>query len=251
MGPFRVGLLRKVFIAILLGSWLGLAVAEGPPPAGETGTISGTVIEKKSRAPIIEAGVEIVGQGKTVRTDLDGKFSVKLPPGTYELRVFAPTFQAVRLKDIKVTTGASAKADAALDPAGAAGVDVVEVTAKRKQASEATQLKARKEALVVEDTISRETMAKTTGSDAADVVQRAPAVTVKNDRFVFVRGLSERYSSAQLNGSRLPSPDPLRRAVPLDLFPSDFLDSLGVVKTFSADLPGDFSGGLIRLNLRD
>jgi hypothetical protein len=94
-------------------------------------------------------------------------------------------------------------------------------------------------------------MAKTTGSDAADVVQRAPAVTVKNDRFVFVRGLSERYSSAQLNGSRLPSPDPLRRAVPLDLFPADFLDSLGVVKTFSADLPGDFSGGLIRLNLRD
>jgi hypothetical protein len=155
MGPFRVGLLQKVFIAILLGSWLGTAAAEGPPPAGETGTISGIVIEKKSRAPIIEAGVEIVGQGKTVRTDLDGKFSVKLPPGTYELRIFAPTFQAVRLKDIKVAVGASAKADAALDPAGAAGVDVVEVDGggfPRRQHS----VEGPPESMVVEDTISRE-----------------------------------------------------------------------------------------------
>ncbi len=229
------------------------ATAQEPPPtpAGDVGTVSGIVIDKSSRDPIIEAGVEVVGHGKTVRTDLDGKYSLRLPPGTYELRIYAPGYAGARLKEVTVKPGAVTKGDAILASAGAAGVDVVEVTATRKKAAEASQLAVRKEAATVKDVISRETMGKTTGSEASDIVQRAPAVTVKEDRFVFVRGLSERYTSALLNSSRLPSPDPLRRAVPLDLFPAEFLDSISITKTFSPDLPGDFSGGLVELDLRD
>jgi len=239
-----------IAVVLTFGAAVRPSVGEdaAPPSAG---TVSGTVIDRGNRQPVIEAGVEVVGTGKTVQTDLDGRYEVRLPAGGYELRIYAPGYQAVRLKDVRVKPGGVTRADAVLAPAGAAGIDVVEVVARRKKAAEASQLTERKEAPVVKDTISRETMAKTAGSEVSDVVQRAPAVTLKDDRFVFVRGLSERYSTALLNGSRLPSPDPLRRAVPLDLFPSEFLDSIGVVKSYSPDLPGDFSGGLIELNLRE
>jgi outer membrane receptor protein involved in Fe transport len=99
--------------------------------------------------------------------------------------------------------------------------------------------------------VSAEVIKKSPDSDAAEVVQRVPAVTVKDDKFIFVRGLNERYSSALLNGSRLPSTDPDRRVVPLDLFPADFIESLAVDKSYSPDLPGDFSGGLVDIHLRE
>ena len=253
-----VGLLQLVLLVVAAGTFVarpssGQEVAPAPPqtPAAEVGTISGTVIDKSSRSAIIEAGVEVVGRNKTVRTDIEGHYAIKLPPGTYELRIFAPSYKGMRVKDVAVKPGQVTKADIAMDTAGAAGTDVVEVKAQRRKSAEASQLQARKEAPVVEDTISRESMSKTPGSDATAQMQRAPAVTIKDGRFVFVRGLSERYSGALLNGSRLPSPDPLRRAVPLDLFPTEFLDSIAIVKSYSPDLPGDFTGGLVKLDLRD
>src|SRR6185369_804812 len=126
----------------------------------------------------------------------------------------------------------------------AAGMDVVEVVAQANKAAEATQLQRRRKSSVVSDTVSAEVIKKSPDSDAGEVVQRVPAVTVKDDKFIFVRGLGERYSSALLNGSRLPSTDPEKRVVPLDLFPADFLESLSIIKTYTPDLPGDFSGGL-------
>ncbi len=83
---------------------------------------------------------------------------------------------------------------------------------------------------LVKDTVSAETIAKSPDKDAASVVKRVPAVTIKEGKFVFVRGLGERYSSALLDGSRLPSTDPSKRVVPLDLFPAEFLESLGKFK---------------------
>src|SRR5262245_26037938 len=252
MGVNAGGLLiRAALVAATL--WVGerRVLGQEAAPAAETGTISGVVLDRSNGDVIIEAGVEVVGQRKTVRTNVNGKYAIKLPPGKYELRFYAPYYKGVRLPDVVVKAGQVSRADAALESSGAAGIQVVEVVAPAKKAAEVAQIAKRKEAAVVSDTISRESMAKSTGSEASAIVKRAPAVTVRNDKFVFVRGLSERYTSALLNGNTLPSPDPFRRAVPLDLFPADFLDSIGVVKTFSPELPGDFTGGLIELDLRD
>jgi carboxypeptidase family protein/TonB-dependent receptor-like protein len=249
------GRFRWLACAAVLAALGGQAVhaqqPAAPAPAGAVGTVSGVVLDKVSRDPIIEAGVEVVGTGKTVRTDLDGKFSVKLPAGTYELRIFAPLYQGTRLEKVTVRASEVTKADATLASAGKTAVEVVEVIAQAKKAAETTQLLKRQKAATVSDNVSAETIAKSPDSSAGEVVKRAPAVTVKGDRFVFIRGLNERYSSAALEGSRLPSPDPDRRVVPLDLFPSDFIDSLSIVKSYTPDLPGDFSGGLIDINLRE
>lgn len=241
----RLGVLAGVLIGVVA---CRLARAQEP---SATGTIAGVVIDKVSGDPIIEAGVEVVGQQRTVRTDLDGKFSLKIAPGTYELRIFAPLYQGTRLTKVVVQPNRVATADTALAPAGAAGIDVVEVVAQAKKAAEATQLLKRQKADVVSDNVGAETIAKSPDADAAEVVQRVPAVTVKDDKFIVVRGLGERYSSAILNGSRLPSTDPLRRVVPLDLFPADFIESLSVIKSYTPDLPGDFAGGLVDVDLRE
>ncbi len=246
-GPWK-GLGTFMLVAGLL---VRLAVAQQPAaPAPETGTLSGVVLDKTTGEPIIEAGVEIVDHGKTVKTDLDGKYSLKLPAGTYQVRFFAPLFQGVRIQNVVIKPNQVTKQDVSL-AASKANVEVVEVIAQANKAAEATQLARRKKADVVSETVSAETIKKTPDADAAKVVQRVPAVTVKDNKFVYIRGLNERYSSALLNGSRLPSTDPNRRLVPLDLFPADFIQSLSVVKSYSADLPGDFSGGLVNVELRE
>jgi hypothetical protein len=227
------------------------AEAQEAAAAADVGTIAGVVLDKSSGDPVIEAGVEVVELEKTVRTDLDGKFSVKAPPGAYQVRVFAPLYQSVRLPAVRVVSGKTADVKVSLAGAGKAGIEVVEVVAQANRAAEATQLLQRKAAPVVMDTISAETMKKSTGSDAADVVKRAPAVTIKDEKYINVRGLDESYTGATLNGSRLPSTDPLKRAVPLDLFPASFLESLGIVKSYTPDLPGNFSGGLADIRLQD
>jgi hypothetical protein len=251
IGRLVSGLLPVALVAVLaLGSDVH-AQGSAPPEGAPVGTLSGAVIERGSGQPIIEAGVEVVGTGKKTKTDLDGHYQIKVPPGTHEVRFFAAGYQGARLQKVTIKPNEVTKLDTALATAGQAGVDVVEVTAQADRATEATQLLKRKEAPVVTDNISAETIKKTPGSAASDVAKRAPAVTIRNEGFVFVRGLSERYTSAQLNGSRLPSTDPSRRVIPLYLFPADFLESLNSIKSYSPDLPGDFGGALVDLSLRE
>lgn len=226
----------------------GSSVAQ--PGAGPSSAIGGTVLDDETAEPIIDAGVEIVGQNRKTRTDVDGQFRIPIPPGEYQVRFFAAGYQSARIERVKVVPGQVALVEVVLKPESEAalGEDVVEVVADAQKATEAAQLVARQKADTVQDTISAQTFQKAPDSSAAEVVARVPSVTVKDD-FVFVRGLGERYSSALLNGSRLPSTNPNKRVVPLDLFPADFIDSLAIIKTFTPNLPGDFSGGLVDINL--
>src|SRR5262245_39143686 len=220
--------------------------APAPPP--EQGTLIGTVLDKTTGDPLIQATVEVVGQAKRVETDMDGHFTLKLAPGTYELRISAPLYQPVKVTGVKVKANDVSKQSVSL-AAATANVEVVEVTAKANKAAEAAQLVERKKSAVVSETVSAEVIKKTPDKDVAAIVKRVPAVTIKDDRFVFIRGLGERYSGALLNESRLPSTDPSRRVVPLDLFPAEFVQSLSILKTYTPDLPGDFSGGLVDIRL--
>jgi len=98
-----------------LGAVTASAQEPSPVPTStETGTVTGVVIDKSSGEAIIEAGVEVVDQGKTVKTDLDGRFRIRLPPGSYELRIFAPLYQGLRLKGLVVKANQVTKADASL-----------------------------------------------------------------------------------------------------------------------------------------
>jgi outer membrane cobalamin receptor len=95
--------------------------------------------------------------------------------------------------------------------------------------------------------VTREDFARQGDSDAAEALTRVAGLSLAEGKFIYVRGLNERYSSALLNGSPLPSPEPLKRVVPLDLFPANVLETVHVQKTYSARYPGEFGGGVIDL----
>jgi outer membrane receptor for Fe3+-dicitrate len=95
--------------------------------------------------------------------------------------------------------------------------------------------------------LSAEDLERTGDGDIASALARVTGLSVTGGGFVYVRGLGDRYSQALLNGLPLPSPEPLRRAVPLDLFPTDIIASSLVQKTFSPNFPGEFGGGVINL----
>ncbi|MGA0545618.1 TonB-dependent receptor domain-containing protein [Brevundimonas sp. VNH65] len=99
--------------------------------------------------------------------------------------------------------------------------------------------------------LTSEDLERTGDSNAAAALTRVTGLSIVEGRFVYVRGLGERYSSALLNGSPLPSPEPLQRVVPLDLFPSGILESVTVQKTYSPNFPGEFGGGVVDLRTID
>ena len=98
--------------------------------------------------------------------------------------------------------------------------------------------------------MSAEQIARTGDADAATTLKRVTGLSVVDGKYVFVRGLGDRYSSVLLNGAQIPSPDPTRRVIPLDLFPNELLEGVVIQKSYSADLPGEFGGGTIQLRTR-
>ncbi len=217
----------------------------------QTGTISGTVINSSNASAVTGASVRVLGvDGAGGKTGPDGRFVIKdLPPGTYEVQMTAPLFRSARVTGVEVKAGKDTRIRSTMTPQVDTGIEVVEVVGNVNESSEASQLLKRKLAPTVSDNLGAESISKTPDSDAAEVVTRVPAVTIKDDKFIVVRGLNERYSGAVVNRSRMPSTDPNRRVVPLDLFPADFIESLSISKSYTPDLPGDFAGGLVDITL--
>jgi len=177
-------------------------------------------------------------------------FRIELPPGTYELRIAYEQHRPVRVAGVVVTAGKIVRVDAALELDASSEEDVVETVVEIPHESVEGLLLERQRSANAGDSIGRAEIAKSNDKNAAEAAKRVVGANIEGSRFLFVRGLGERYTNALLDGFALPSPEPDRQAVPLDLFPAQILDSLEVVKTFTPDVPGDFAGGSVRIRTR-
>jgi hypothetical protein len=221
-----------------------------PPPAGK-GVVWGVVKSKGSDDTILEAIVSVIGRKEYGTTDVDGRYRLELPPGTYQLRVVYELHKPARIKNVVIQQGKVAKIDVTLQPDETAVEEVTAIEAEAERASAATQLMLRKNAAQASDSIGAQDIAKTPDRNAAEAVKRVVGTTVVDGRYIFVRGLGDRYTNSLLNGSPLPSPEPDRQAVPLDMFPTLVLSDLTISKTFVPDMPGDFAGGSLNIHTRD
>lgn len=138
-------------------------------------------------------------------------------------------------------------------PASDSGVFIGSITveAAAGDSTASALLAERRNAPMITDSIGSEEMKKSTGSDAADAVKRVTGISLQNDKFVYVRGLGERYSNTSLNGSKIPSTEYEKKVVPLDLFPSGLLEKIRVSKSYTVDKPGDFAAGFVEMETRD
>lgn len=235
---------RKLSLALIFVLLGGLPAYTTSALAQDAkGTLIGFIGDARSGDLIRGASVEIVGTGKVVKTGPDGDFSVELPAGTYSVRFTFDGFTSQTREAIEVVAGDTVQIDAVLSPVGygeevtivaGAGGDIV------------AQLEDRKTATTISDAVSKAEMAADTSSSASGVLQRVTGVTVQDD-FVYVRGLGERYSNTVINDALVPTPQPDRKVVPMDLIPTNLLQGVKILKTFTPDQPGEFAGGLVRL----
>ena len=220
-------------------------------PAGR-GIIAGQVLDKTTGRPLPFSNVVLVGTQIGAQSDLDGRFRLTLvPPGLHSVRALRIGFAPSQIDSVKVIDGETTSLTFALGPV-AQQLQTVQVEAGPTRAtSEDGLLALQKAAPRVSDGISAEAIKRAPGSDASDAILRVTGVSVLNKKFPVVRGLAERYSNTLLNGVDLPSPEPLKKIVPLDLFPSSLLESIVVNKTATPDRPGDFAGGSVEITTKE
>lgn len=183
---------------------------------------------------------------QTVWSDATGTFEFTgVTPGNYQLVAQLDGFGQAR-REVQLTGREPLKLTLVLETAQFA--EEVLVQAEKPRSGVVQVLEERRQRPVVSEALSREDMAKTPDSDAASAMQRVTGVSTVGNRYVFVRGLGERYATVLLNGAELPSTETEKRVVPLDLFPTRLLDQVTVLKSYAPDLPGSFGGGLLQLN---
>ncbi len=156
---------------------------------------------------------------------------------------------------IAVMIGLSATSALAADEQDAAEeeeqvIEEVVTVGTRLKGTAAAVLEERKQQAFVADILGAEQISRSGDSDAASALRRVTGLTLVDGKFIYVRGLGERYSSTQLNGATVPSPDPTRSVIPLDLFPSQIIESLSVQKSFSPSMPASFGGGNVNIRTK-
>lgn len=213
----------------------------------QKGFIRGNIGDGQFGGPLIGANVTIpalAGVGAT--TDFDGNYSISVNPGVYEVKLSYISFADQIIKDVEVKAGETTTLDGVLEMASQE-VAMVEVVATVRKNSEAGVLMEMKNATVVSDGLSAQSFRKVGDSDLSGAIRRVTGVTVQDGKYVYVRGLGDRYTKSVLNGMTLPGLDPDVNAVQIDIFPTAVLENVSVSKSFSPELDGDFTGGLVNV----
>lgn len=219
------------------------------PTAG--GTIIGTIRDGESGEVLRGATVQILTTKKGAIADVKGTYSIKgVPAGTYSLRFNYIGFKPKTFEGVVVSDGQTVSLNAVLESSIKKTEEVV-VQSSRVNDNAAAILSQRKNAAQVSDGISEAEIKKLPDADAGQALRRVSGVTLSEGKFVFVRGVSERYNNTTLNGAGLSSTEPDKKAFAFDMFPAEFLQNASVSKSFTPDLPGNFVGGLVQLNTVD
>ena len=236
----------------LLSGFITLFVTQDGSAQGASavGRITGRVIDAQTGAGLSAVTVQIVGSGLGAISGIDGRYVIpNVPVGTVALRASSIGYATKTVTSVSVSAGAN-EMNVALETE-AVSLGAIEVTAAAERGSVNRALDQQRTATGIVNAVTAEQISKSPDGDAAQAVQRVSGVTVQDGKFVVVRGLGERYTTTSLNGSRIPSPEPEKKLVPLDIFPSALLESITTSKTFTPDQSGDFSGAQVDIKMRE
>jgi outer membrane receptor for ferrienterochelin and colicin len=233
--------IKFFIVATFLFSLLGWA---------QTGTLSGTMLDGDFNDVLPFATVAVKGGTEGASSDFDGKYTLQLAPGTYTMVYSFVGYGTKEITDVVIKANQTTVLDVTLNSAADALEDVI-ITVTRRQNSEKAVLDVQKNATVVLDGISSEAIKKQGASDVASAVKAVPGVSVQGGKYVYVRGLGDRYTKTLLNGMEVPGLDPDKNTLQLDIFPTNTLENLQVVKSATAEYSADFTGGIIDIITKD
>jgi hypothetical protein len=236
---------------LMLLALLVTALSAAPIQAQAIGRVVGRVIDSETGRGLAGAQVSVEGTRLSVTAGVDGRYMLmNVPSGRRSVSAELIGYAPKQVTDVEVPEGGAVALDIAMAPR-AVQIEAITVTAAAERGSVARAMRVQRNAVGVTNAITAEQISRSPDSDAAAAVRRVSGVTVQDGKFVHVRGLGERYTTTSLNGARIPSPEPERKVVPLDLFPAALLESISTSKTFTPDQPGDFSGGQVDIRTRE
>lgn len=223
---------------------------EAEKATGE-GRLSGQVLSSEGNTPIAGARVFVRGTAVDVRTDENGRFSAKVPSGkTLSISVVHSAYSAQTIGGIVVKKDGTTSRTVKLTPASMELEEFV-VLAPKIEGSIADVMAEEKNINAIANILGSSEISKKGDSDAASALKRVTGVTLVDGKNIYVRGLGDRYSNIEMNSLPLPSPDPTKRSVPLDLFPASVIGSMKVQKSATADIPSSFGGGYVDIRTKD
>ncbi|QOJ19726.1 MAG: TonB-dependent receptor [Gammaproteobacteria bacterium] len=230
------------------GTMAGAVAGEPKRDQGE-GTITVQVLSAETQKPVKDVQVFLSGLKERFRTDEQGRISATVPAGSYSVSLLHNAYSSQTLDEVKIAKDQDTPVSFKLTPAGVELAEYV-VLEPHLAGTVASVIEEQKTATSVATVLGAEQFSRAGDSDAASALRRASGLTLVGGQFIFIRGLGERFSSTLVNGAAIPSPDATRRVVPLDLFPTNILESVMVQKTYSPDRPAEFAGGTIELRTR-
>lgn len=221
-----------------------------PPQQQKRGRLNGHVYDDQN-VPLPGANVIIEGRNGALGTSagFDGDYDMQLAPGTYTVRISYISFTTQRITDVVIKAGKTTTLDVVLEPSSETLEEVVVTAGYNRRANNIAALNTiRKNEVTAIDGITAEQIARTPDNNVAQVLTRVTGLHVQDNKYVVVRGVSERYNNVAMNNALMPSTEANRRNYAFDIIPSNLIESVIVHKTASPDLPGEFTGGYVNVN---
>jgi TonB-dependent receptor len=213
--------------------------------------LQGTVLSSETRKPISNARVFVRGTSVDARTNKEGSFRIEVPAEVpVSISIVHSEYASQTVDDLSLPEGERVTREFELSPASVELEEFI-VLAPKVKGSIARVVAEEKETVSIANFLSSEELSKKGDSTAAEALKRVVNLTLIDGKDVYVRGLGERYSNIEMNSLPLPSPDPLKRAVPLDIFPAGAIRSMKIQKSATPDIPASFGGGYIDIRTKE
>ncbi len=246
-------------IARFLSDEDALITIDAPLDGGEARVVEssgkaflhGTVLSGETQKPISNARVFVRGTSVDARTNKEGSFQIEVPADVpLSISIVHSEYAYQTIDDLSLPKGQRVTREIELSPASVELEEFI-VLAPKVKGSIARVVAEEKEMVSISNFLSSEELSKKGDSTAAEALKRVVNLTLIDGKDVFVRGLGDRYSNIEMNSLPLPSPDPLKRAVPLDIFPAGAISSMKIQKSATADIPASFGGGYIDIRTKE
>lgn len=218
--------------------------------SAQTGFLKGVLYDGELNDVLPFANIIVDGSTKGATTDFEGKYTLELEPGIYQVNFSFVGYQSKKITDIVINANQETIVNVTLESA-ASNLEEVVITTSARRNSEQAVLNLQKKSINTFDGLSLEAVKKTGASNVASAVKSVPGVSIQSGKFVYVRGLGDRYTKSTLNGIDVPGLDPDKNNVQLDIFPTSLIENIKVFKTLTADLPADFTGGVVDIVTKD
>lgn len=215
----------------------------------QTGNLNGTIVDKKTGEELIGVNVYIRSISKGAVTDISGNYNIRLEPGIYTVEYSYVSYQKQTVNEVEIREGKVTEVNISLDFENEE-LDEVMVSASRIDNNEVSLLRLRHKSLPVQDGISSQEINRSGFSNSAESIRQITGASVEGGKFIVMRGLGDRYSVSSMDGLSLPATDPYKNSSGLDLIPTSMVDNIVVKKTFSPELPGNFTGGAVDITTK-